>query len=406
VLAVIAAAALVAPLSLVALAALALLVATLVDAWSVRKPPEVHRAIPHVLSRGVATRVQIEAQAPSAARVRVRQATPPALALAPAQGTGRLECELEPRVRGRHVLPELGTRAEGRLGLGAYHRQAGGSAEVHVYPDLVAARRLAVAAREGRLLDSTRRARGPLGTGTDFESVREWVPDDDVRHVNWAATLRVGRPMTNQYRLEQDRELVFLVDAGRLMAAPLNGRTRLDAALDAVAAVALAADELGDHSGAVAFDAHVRAQLRPRRGGGAGVVRALFDLQPRLVDSDYDLAFRKVAGGKRSLVLVLTDLFDDDAARSLVEAVPVLTRRHVVLAASVTDPDLVKMVSTPPAIPSDVYSAAAALELLDGRARAAARLRGAGARVVEATPDAFSAACVRAYLGAKARLRL
>ena len=53
-------------------------------------------------------------------------------------------------------------------------------------------------AREGRLLDPSRRARGPIGLGTEFESVREWAPDDDVRHVNWAATQRMARPMTNQ----------------------------------------------------------------------------------------------------------------------------------------------------------------------------------------------------------------
>jgi uncharacterized protein (DUF58 family) len=214
------------------------------------------------------------------------------------------------------------------------------------------------------------------------------------------------RPMTNRYRLEQARDLVFLIDTGRLMAAPLGDRTRLDTALDAVSAVALAADELGDHCGAVAFDSGVRAELRPRRAGGRAVVQTLFDLQPRLVDSDYEQAFARVAGGKRTLVLVLSDLFDEAAARSMVDAVPVLARRHAVLVATVTDPDLEQVLHAEPAEPADVYATAVALTLLDSRARAALRLRRAGARVVEAAPDAFAAACVRAYLTAKATLRL
>src|SRR5690349_22529174 len=45
-----------------------------------------------------------------------------------------------------------------------------------------------------------------LGIGTDFESVRDYAPDDDVRQVNWRATARVGRPMSNQYRIDQDRD--------------------------------------------------------------------------------------------------------------------------------------------------------------------------------------------------------
>jgi uncharacterized protein (DUF58 family) len=405
-LAVIALAALLVPLGLIALAAVALIVAGAVDAMSVRAQPAVRRAIPPILSRGVPVQVRIEADVPSARHVRLRQATPPALTLRPAEGERHIDGELSASVRGRHVLGAIGTRAEGRLGLGACYRRAGGKTEVHVYPDLVTARRLALAVREGRLLESSRRARGPLGLGTDFESVREWLPDDDVRHINWAATQRLGRPMTNRYRLEQARELVFLIDAGRLMAAPLADRTRLDAALDAVAAVALAADELGDNCGAIAFDAQVRVRIRSGRANGDAVIRALFDLQPRLIDSDYEQAFRLVAGGKRALVMVLCDLFDDAAARAMIEAVPVIARRHAVLVASVTDPDLDRLVRTLPGAETDVYAAAAALEVLDARARAAAQLRRAGARVIEAAPGAFAGACVGAYLRAKAALRL
>ena len=186
------------------------------------------------------------------------------------QADGDFDGQVLARVRGRYVLAELGIRAEGRLGLGACYSRAGGELETRVYPDLPSARRLALAAREGRLPDSSRRALGPLGLGTDFASVREWLPDDDVRHVNWTASQRLGRPMTNQYRLEQARDVVFLIDTGRLMAAPLGDRTRLDAALDAVAAVALAADELGDHCGAMAFDAAGRGLSWPR-GAAAGV---------------------------------------------------------------------------------------------------------------------------------------
>lgn len=403
---VIALSALIVPLGLVALAAVAVLAAAAVDAWVVRETPVVRRTLPAVLSRGAPARVRIEAVAAGARSLRLRQMTPPALELEPNEGGAILESELVARVRGRHLLPEAGTRAEGPLGLGAAYRRAGGTAELLVYPDLVTARRLALAAREGRLLDSRTRARGPLGLGTDFESVREWAPDDDVRHVNWAATERLGRPMTNQYRLEQARELMFLLDAGRLMAAPLADRSRLDAALDAVTAVGLAADELGDHCGVVAFDAEIRVHMRPRRAGGREIVRALFDLQPQLVDSDYEQAFRRVAGGRRALVLVLCDLFDDAAARALIEAVPVLTRRHAVLIATATDPDLEHLVRTAPRDPADVYAAAAAVDLLDARARAAALLRRSGARVVEASPPSFPVACVRAYLTAKATLRL
>jgi uncharacterized protein (DUF58 family) len=190
------------------------------------------------------------------------------------------------------------------------------------------------------------------------------------------------------------------------MAAPLGDRTRLDAAVDAAVTVALVADVVGDRCGAVAFDDAIRRRLRPRRAGGEAVVEALYDIEPRPVESDYELAFHAVEGSKRTLVILLTDLIDLAAARSLVEAVPVLARRHAVVVASCADPDLESLVSTEPGDTADVYAAAAALDVLDERALVAARLRRAGAEVIEAKPPALGAACVQAYLRAKARARL
>jgi uncharacterized protein (DUF58 family) len=199
----------------------------------------------------------------------------------PSEADGQLDAMLVPRRRGRHRLPAVATRAVGPLGLGRWDHGAAGEAEVAVYPDVPAARRLALAVRQGRFGEQGRLRRGPLGLGTEFESVRDYSPDDDIRQVNWRVTARLERPMSNTYRVDQDRDVVVVVDAGRLMAALLAGTpplTRLDAALDAATAVALVADEMGDRCGSVAFDAEVRRRLPPRRRGGRAVVETLFDL--------------------------------------------------------------------------------------------------------------------------------
>jgi uncharacterized protein (DUF58 family) len=337
---------------------------------------------------------------------------PPALALEPREGDGGLAAELLPRRRGRHVVPAVGTRTVGPLRLGAHHGVAGGEAAVSVFPDLVTARRLALAVRQGRYRDQGISARGPLGLGTDFELVRDYLPDDDIRQVNWRATARLGRPMSNQYRVEQDRDVMLVLDAGRLSAATLPAGssgvrpTVLDACLDALTAVALVVDEVGDRCGAIAFDDEVRRTLRPGRRGGAAVVRALFDCRSRMADSDFELAFRHVEGAKRAFVLVLCDLLEEAAARSLVEAMPVLTRRHAVVVASPADPGVAALVSRPPSGEADLARAAVAVDVLAARTRAAALVRAAGAQFVEAPAERLPRACVTAYLRAKSRGRL
>ena len=401
-------AALVVPPAAAALAALALAGATVVDALQARRPPpDLARTLPTVLSRGVPARLVLDAQGDDTGRVRVRQPVPPDLRLAPSEGEAPLEAELVPARRGRHTLPRPALRREGPLGLGRWDLRPGEEAEVLVYPDLPTAHRLVLAVRRARFGQSGLLSRGPLGLGTEFESIRDYLPDDDIRQVNWRATARLQRPMSNQYRVDQDRDVVCVVDTGRLMAAPLGGdRTRLDTALDAVAAVAMVADEVGDRCGAVAFDDAVRRRLSPRRGGGDAVVRALFELEPTGVDSDYELAFRSLGGGKRAFVLVLTDLLEEAAARPLVDAVPVLARRHAVAVASASDPDVDVLVRTPPARPADAYAAAVAVDVLEARSRVVHQLRAAGAEVVEAAPESLAAACVAAYLRMKARARL
>jgi uncharacterized protein (DUF58 family) len=398
--------ALLVPLGVSALAAVALAAAIVVDALSVRRQPALRRTMPEVLARGVPSRLALHAELRGGGSVRVRQPSVPDVEVEPREGDGDLTATIVGRRRGRHQMPGVAARAVGPLGLGAWYHPAGPATELRVYPDMPAARRLALAVRLGRFREQGLVPRGPLGLGTEFESVREYQPDDDIRQVNWRATARLGRPMSNDYRLERDREVVCMVDAGRLMAAPLGDRTRLDAAVDAAVTVALVADVAGDRCGAVAFDSEVRRRLSPRRAGGEAVVEALFDLEPRPVESDYELAFRTVGGSKRSLVIVLTDLLDEAAARSLLDAVPVVARRHAVVVASCADPDLDQIVSTPPADPLDVYAAAAALDVLDERSLVTARLRAAGAEVVEAAPASLGAACVQVYLRAKARARL
>lgn len=406
ILAAIAVSALLLPSPIAIVGAVALAVAVLIDARSVQKAPDVERRVPQILSRGIASPFRVQVALPDARSTVLVQAATPDLVVEPRSAAGSFDGTVRPRRRGRHILPALAERSEGPLGIGRWHHTVTEQSEVLVYPDLPSARRIALAVKQGRFRESGRLQRGPLGLGTDFESIRDYLPDDDIRQVNWPATSRVGKPMSNTYRVEQDRDVMCVVDAGRLMAAPIEDHTRLDVALDAVAAVAAVANVVGDRCGALAFDATIRREIHPRRAGGDDVVRALFDLEPTGIDSDYELAFRSVSGGKRSLVFVFTDLLEEAAARPLVEAVPVIARRHAVMVATAADPDLDRVVSTSPATERDVYAMSVALDVLEGRRRVATQLRRAGADVIEAPPGQLGSACVSAYLRAKSRARL
>ena len=257
-------------------------VATIVDVAVAHHRLRVRRTVPRTLSRGVAARLLVETDADAPDRIEIRQARPADVEIEPSVGRGALDAQVgrAPARRGRAAARH---RPLSRVhsGSGAGRSPARARRRCSCIP--TSSPRNASSSRCAAASSAIPglRARGPLGLGTDFESIRDYLPDDDVRQINWTASDRVGRPMSNVYRVEQDRDVVCLLDAGRLMAAPLDVRTtRLDAAVDAVTMVALVADELGDRCGVTVFDAEMRAQLRPRRNGGRAVVRTILDAEP------------------------------------------------------------------------------------------------------------------------------
>jgi uncharacterized protein (DUF58 family) len=394
--------------------AIALLAAMVADGLTVRRAPRMAREGQEVLSRGVPSAFSIVALTHDARRVLLRQPATAALTVRAQRGACSLRGEIVPLSRGRHQLPGVGGASVGPLGLARWHHGAAAASELHVYPDLPAARRLALRLRQGRAASEGQLRRGPLGLGTDFESIREYAVDDDIRQLNWRASARLGRPMSNQYRIEQDRDVVCVLDSGRLMAAPSADGTLLDLALDAATAVGLVADELGDRCGAIAFDSKIRRSMQPRRLGGRRVVKALFDLQPTLEDSDFERAFLRVGRSRRGLVFVFTDLLDERAARSLVRATPMLARRHAVIVAGVTDPTLQERAALGAGVdggadsssPAELARTLAALSVLQARSEAVAHIHRAGAQVVLAPARSLPERCVQAYLRAKARARV
>jgi uncharacterized protein (DUF58 family) len=381
----------------------AVVAAAALDARRAGVAPVATREVPATVARTVPAPYRAAVSHPAGLAVRVRQAVPAGLRLDPSESDGDLVADLVGQRRGTFRLPPLDVRVRGPLGLARRDHRVGDATDVEVIPDVVTARRV-VAERRLRNRGSWEgRTRGPLGMGTDFASLRDWQPDDDIRALNWRATARAGRPVANQFRVDQDQAVTCLVDAGRLMTAPLGDGSRLDAALDAVAVVAATAEDVGDRVGVVAFADRVLRRLPPRRAAGRDVVRVVSDLAAEAVDSDYELAFRVATSTKRGVTVVFTDLLDEAAAGSLIRAVPVLRRRHAVIVATARDPDVARAATTMPETPFEVYAAVVAGGLDAERARAVAALRHAGAVVVEAVAKDLGVACADAYLRLKAR---
>jgi uncharacterized protein (DUF58 family) len=248
------------------------------------------------------------------------------------------------------------------------------------------------------------------GGGTEFDQLREYTVDDETRRIDWAATARSGHPIVRTFRAERNQTVVNLLDSGRVMAGRVDDIPRLEHAMDAVMTLTAVATGLGDRCGLAVFDRSLHTVVGAASGRQqlGRVTEAMFDVEPALVESDYKGAFAATLGRfrRRAMLVIHTDLVEQVVAETLLPAMPLIARHHLVVVASVRDPDVVRWATDPVADGDEARRRAAASASLADRERAAALLRAAGATVVDAPAGEVSAKLADAYLNVKATGRL
>ena len=120
------------------------------------------------------------------------------------------------------------------MGLIIRQRRVEAVAEVKVYPNLHAIRQYELLVRRGLLGQLGLKNSRQFGEGTEFERLRDYAPDDDIRRVDWKATSRHQKPIVREFETERSQDVVIMLDAGRLMASPiLTEAQEQESALDA-----------------------------------------------------------------------------------------------------------------------------------------------------------------------------
>ena len=314
---------------------------------------------------------------------------------------------LLPTARGKYDFGNTVLRFRTRLGLLWRQITYPTATDVKVYPDIREARKHELYAHRNRRPEPGLRRMRVRGQGREFESLREFVIGDEIRHISWAATARRGKVITRQYTIERSQNIVVLSDTGRLMTARIGKLTKLDHAVNATLSIAYVAAAGGDNVGLVAFSRRVVSYLPPRRGRDQinRLMEALYSLEPQMIEPSYKRAFNFFGANckRRSLVVILTDLVDRDASAELLAHTSQLIPRHLPLIITIGDTDLREMVRAQPATSGDVYRQAVAEEILRQREEALMRIRHAGGLALDVPAGRLSLELVNKYLEVKER---
>ena len=319
----------------------------------------------------------------------------------------REEVVFVPARRGKANGGRLHLRVLGPLGLAWRQGTRALSWRVVVYPSLRSAALRALPGQAQRRREAGFRSLRRVGEGRMFESLREWVPGEETRTIDWKATARRGKLMARQYEDERRQHVMIVIDAGRLLTAEIEGRARLESAVDAALELAHAAVAHDDNIGLLVFADDVLSYVPPGRGRRALrlVLDALAGIEGRLVEPDYPTAFAYLAARtrKRAFTVLFTDVIDRTASDAFVAQAGTLRPRHLPLAVTLRDPGLARFASARPSDLGAAFERAAAEELLEAREEALGELRARGVLVLDVLPDGAARAVVEQYERLKRR---
>lgn len=181
------------------------------------------------------------------------------------------------------------------------------------------------------------------GHGIEFDELREYVPGDDVRTIDWKHTARAGRPFVKKFREDRELTILILVDVSGSLDFGSGATSKRELEAELASVLALSATRNNDKVGLVLFTDEIETYISPKKGRFhvLRVVREILGARPRHHGTDVvrALSFANEVTPRRAIVFLLSDLMSPTGQLSnLRDAVRLVRRRHDLVAMHIHDP--------------------------------------------------------------------
>ena len=332
---------------------------------------------------------------------------------------------LTPMRRGIYQFGSIHIRCRGVMGLVVRQHIVTAQTEVKVYPNLNAIRQYELLVKRGMLHRMGLKNSRQFGEGTEMERLREYLPDDDFRRIDWNATARHRKPIVTEFETERSQDIVIMLDTGRLMASPiLLGSTdttdteeisqkamlKLDYAINTTLMAAYVSILKGDKIGMIAFADTVHQYLTPKQGKKQflTMLEAIYALPVQPVEPDFEAAFSYLASKqrKRALIILFTDILDNDSAEGIATYVAQFSKHHLVVCVTLTDSGIVELTEQKPSNAKSVYQKAIAERMLQEKHATLEILRRRGVITLDVPAHQLTMTVVNKYLELKAKSKI
>lgn len=320
----------------------------------------------------------------------------------------RADFGLLPVRRGQGHIERLWLRWKGPLGLAWRQHVQELDHKTAILPNIPAVKEEAARlfqrnARGGSHLDLDVRQ------GSEFHALRDWQPGMNRRNIDWKQSARHRLLLAKEFQAEDNLNLVFALDTGRLMCEPLAGLPRIDRALQAALLMAYVGLKLGDRIGLFAFDA--KPALNSGMMAGTAAFPVLQEMAAKVdystAETNFTLSLTQLGASleRRSIVTVFTEFADTTSAELMLENVSRLISRHTILFVVFRDEEVEAMLRAAPATPEDVSRTILADAMQQDRDKVITRLKRQGVQVVDAPLGEIGLRLIETYMKLKRQER-
>lgn len=314
------------------------------------------------------------------------------------------EYKIRPTQRGTIYFASTDCLIRTRLGLWSRRLLCGSESELHVYPDYKPVLQYALLATENRVSSMGILKRRRRGQGMDFHQMREFRDGDNLKQIDWKVTSRMRKLIAREYQDERDQDIIFLMDCGHRMLSKDGELSHFDYILNSVLLMSYVALRQGDAVGIATFSHDSPRWIRPVKGVGKinSLLNGIYDLQPGTYAPDYinGANFVLCNHHKRALVIILTNLRDDDTD-DLQLAVKLLKKKHNVVVASLQETSVHEIIDQEVNTLEDALTISAAHGYLESRNRLIKLLTKHKIHTLDVLPQQLPLALTNTYLDLK-----
>jgi uncharacterized protein (DUF58 family) len=278
---------------------------------------------------------------------------------------------------------------------------------VPTYPSYIQLRKYDLIAFSNNLFQYGVKKIRRIGHTMEFEQIKEYVPGDDIRTLNWKATAKKNALMVNQFQDEKSQNIYMAIDKGRTMKMPFNGLSLLDYAINATLVLSNVILKKQDKAGMFSFSKKIdnRVVAEKRTSQMQKILENLYNVKTDFFESDYSRLYADIKKNinQRSLIILYTNFETLDGLHRQLPYLKGIAKSHLLVVVFFQNTELYQITHKKTTTIQDVYDKVIAEKFIFEKKLIVNELKKYGIHSVLTQPENLTLDTINKYLEIKAR---